>query len=286
VFDAEMAALSISATKASNLLTDFPNITKIHLFADNAASISAISDPKPGPSQFFTIKFHQTLRPLLETHPNLSITISWCPSHCDIPGNDRADELAKEATSLGRQIPYTVTHSNARRRAKRSTLLLWQQEWKKAPRVGRFAIANRIKPSLSPTNHFLSLKSNREAFGRLLQCRTGHSYTGEFRQSLLPLSPDPTSCPCDIDLLETRTHIIRDCPRYNRHRRILVNASHSLYLPTLLGSKEGISALAEFIIKSGAFSRTGKTYTISNPPCFDNEPIPNMAQDFPDDDGG
>ena len=286
VFDAEMAALSISATKAANLLTDFPDITQIHMFADNAASISAIFDPKPGPSQFFTIKFHQTLRPLLETHPNLSITVSWCPSHCDIPGNDRADELAKEATSLERQIPFNVTHSNARRRAKRSTLLLWQQEWRRAPRVGRFAIANRIKPSLSPTSHFVNLKSNREAFGRLLQCRTGHSYTGEFRQSFIPLSPEPTSCPCNNDLLETRTHIIVDCPRYNYHRGILTKASRSLYLPILLGSKEGISALAEFIVKSGAFSRTGRTSTPHSPPCFDNEPIPVTDQDLPEDEGG
>ena len=64
-------------------------------------------------------------------------TISWC--------------LAKEATTLDCQIPFSVTRSNARRRAKRSILLLWQLDWKNAPRVGRYAISNRIKPSLSPT---------------------------------------------------------------------------------------------------------------------------------------
>ena len=131
-----MAALSISAQKASTLLNDFPNINKIHLFADNAASITAITDPRPGPAQYFTLKFHQIIRPLLEENHDLSITISWCPSHCNILGNDRADELTKEATALGCQIPFSVTRSNAKKRAKRHILLLWQQEWKKTPKTG------------------------------------------------------------------------------------------------------------------------------------------------------
>ena len=286
VFDAEMAALSISASKASTLLNDFPNIDNIHMFADNAASITAIADPKPGPAQFFALQFHQTIRPLLENHPNLSITISWCPSHCDIPGNDRADELAKEATSLACQIPFSVTRSNARRRAKRNTLLLWQQEWKKSPKTGRFAIANRIPPSLIPTKHFLHLKSNREAYGRLLQCRSGHAYIGEFRQSFLPQSPDPNSCPCDNEIIETRNHILRDCPRYNRHRKILVKASRALSLSVLLGTKEGIEALSEFLIKSGAFSRTGTPHTNPTAPLIENEPEPNMEQELEEDEGG
>jgi hypothetical protein len=265
---------------------DFPNIDNIHMFADNAASVTAISDPKPGPAQFFALKFHQTIWPLLEDNPNLSITVSWCPSHCDIQGNDRADELAKEATSLGCQTPFCITRSNARRRAKRTTLLLWQQEWRKNPKTGRFAIANRIPPSLNPTKHFVHLKSNREAFGRLLQCRTGHTYTGEFRQSFLPLSPDPNSCPCDNEILKTRNHILRECPRYNRHHRILVKASRALALSVLLGTKDGIEALAEFLIKSGAFSRTGTPPTNYTPPLLENEPEPNMDQELTQDDGG
>ena len=147
VFDAEMAALSISATKAANII-DFPNTTNIHFFADNAASITALADPKPGPAQYFTLNFHHTLRPLVESNPNLHVTVSCSPSHWDISGNNRADGLAN-------------------------------------PKVGRFAIANRSLPSLRPAQHLLSLKSNRETFGRVLQGRTGHAYTGEFRQTFL-----------------------------------------------------------------------------------------------------
>jgi len=76
-------------------------------------------------------------------------------------------------------------------------------------------------------------------------------------QSFVPLSPDPIACPCDIGIVETRNHILRECPRYNLHRNILFSASNHLTLTELLGTKRGIKALAEFIQMPGAFTRTG-----------------------------
>ena len=272
VFDAEMAALSIGATKADEYLLHSPNISHIAFFTDNAATITAITDPKPKTSQFFALKFHQTIRPLLTNHENLKVSISWCPSHCGISGNERADKLAKEATELERQTPFSATYSNARRRAKTSSLKMWQIDWKNSPKVGRYAIANRFKPSLNPTPHFKNLKSNREIFGRVIQCRTGHSYTGEFRRSFLPLSQDPITCPCDNETLETREHILRECVRFDRHRDILEKVSSTIALPEILGSKEGIAALSEFLKKSSAFTRTGSIPTKVPQPTFENEP--------------
>ena len=274
VFDAEMAAIAKAATIAENLITEIPDINQIFLFSDSAAATRAIVDPKPNSAQHFTLSFHNKIRPLLETHPNLSITVAWCPSHCGIQGNERADTLAKEATSLGCQIPFSTTRSNARRRSKNSITKLWQKDWKDAPKVGRFAIANRTPPSLNPTKHFKHLKDKREVFGRVLQCRSGHAYTGEFRQSFLPLSPDPTACQCDNETLESRSHILIECPRYDQHRNILEKASKYIALPVLLGSDKGIKALAKFIHKSGAFSRTGTPFVAPPPPSLDDEPIP------------
>ena len=290
VFDAEMAAIAKAASLASNLIEELPNTNQIHIFSDSAASIRAIVDPKPSSAQFFTLSFHNQIRPLLETYPDLSITIAWCPSHCGITGNERADALAKEATALGCQIPFSTTRSNAKRRAKNAITKLWQKEWKNAPKVGRFAISNRFPPSLNPTKHFKHLKDKREVFGRVIQCRSGHAYTGEFRQSFLPLSPDPTACQCDNETLESRSHILLECPRYDQYRKILKKESRYLALPVLLGSNKGIIALAKFLHKSGAFSRTGTPYTTPPTPSLTNEPIPiiNPPTDptFTLDDGG
>ena len=165
---------------------------------------------------------------------------------------------------------------------------MWQQEWEATPKSeGHFAITNRIKPSLKPTKQFLRLKDKQEVFGRVVQCRMGHAYTGEFRCSFLPLSADPTACPCDNVTLESRNHILRDCPRYNQHRDILREASRSLALSTILGTVEGITVLAKFIAKSGAFSRTGLVIPTPSAPRQDPDADPNLiGPRWTQDDGG
>jgi hypothetical protein len=67
--------------------------------------------------------------------------------------------------------------------------------------------------------------------------------------------------PTEINLFTilSRNHILRECPRYSQHRDILTKASRSMDLSTVLGNTEGIIALADFIAKTGAFSRTGAT---------------------------
>jgi ribonuclease HI len=290
VFDAEMAALAKAASLSSNLMRDFPNITHIAFFSDSAAAVRAIEDPKPSSAQYFSLSFHNHIRPLIKAHPNLSVSVSWCPSHCNIPGNERADTLAKEATFLGCQLPFSTTRSNAKRRAKAGTAKAWPKEWSKTPKEGQFAIANRLKPSLNPTTHFNVLKDKREVFGRVLQCRTGHAYTGEFRQAFLPLALDLHTCPCDNTTIETRSHILAECPRYNDHRNILLKACKYITLPEILGTKKGIAALSEFVLKSGAFTRSGRTPLAPTPPSFSDEPIPtlNPYVEYPAvcDDGG
>jgi ribonuclease HI len=276
VYDAEMAALSLGATQAAEFIATHPDTTHIAFFTDNSAATTTIGDTKPKSAQIFAAKFHSTITPLLRTHPDLTISISWCPSHCGIKGNERADELAKEATHLERQTPYSVSRSNAIRRTKSTIVKLWKQEWEKQPPSGRYAISNRFPPSIRPTPHFKQLKNDRELFGRLTQCRIGHGYTGEFRQKFLPHLDEPNSCPCDNSnmTLETREHILRECPRYNQHRNILRKVSATVSLPTILGTKKGIQALTTFLKKSGAFTRSGDPKAPPQTPIFENEPEP------------
>ena len=130
VYDVEMAALSIRATQATEYITNHPNITHITFFTDNTAAVLAIADPRPQAAQIFATNFHNTMRPILETHNTLTIKIAWCPSHRCIKGNDRVDTLAKEATQRERQTPYSVSRSNALRRSKSTILKLWQIDWR------------------------------------------------------------------------------------------------------------------------------------------------------------
>lgn len=279
-YDAELAALAMAANRASTYAREHPEINAIHIFSDCSSALTSILNRKPSAGQLFSATFSQTITNLISTNPTINITLSWCPSHSNIQGNDRADSLAKKATELALNAPINTTRTNALRRAKAITTKLWTQEWKKSALSGRFAIANRFPPSLSPSRRFTSLKNNRELFGRTVQCRTGHGYTGEFRRDFK--LEGPYSCPCG-EPLETREHIIRECPRYNAHRRHLTKISPQISLPTILGTKDGISALTEFLKTSGAFTRPGAPSTGPGPPRFANEPEPTIDHDAPSD---
>ncbi|TDL23410.1 hypothetical protein BD410DRAFT_787235 [Rickenella mellea] len=135
--------------------------------------------------------------------------------------------------------------------------------WRSAPKTGRFAAANRIRPSLKTTPHFQNLEMKREVFGRLVQCRTGHSYTGEYYSKFVP--SENVDCPCG-EPYQTREHILRECKRYSAHRHILRETSRDIHIPTILGTKKGIAALSDFLQESGAFTKTGYPRAPRKPP--------------------
>ncbi|KAJ3735324.1 hypothetical protein DFJ43DRAFT_983626, partial [Lentinula guzmanii] len=86
-------------------------------------------------------------------------------------------------------------------------------------------------------------------------CRTGHAFTGKYYSKFVP--NENVDCPCR-EPLQTREHILRECPRYEDHRHILKKASQDICLADILGTKEGVEALSEFVEISGAFTKTGQ----------------------------
>ncbi|KZW02454.1 hypothetical protein EXIGLDRAFT_734581 [Exidia glandulosa HHB12029] len=55
--------------------------------------------------------------------------------------------------------------------------------------------------------------------------------------------------------LQTRNHILVEYLEFERYRSTLRNASLQVSLTDLLGTREGIAAIAKFIQRSGAFAR-------------------------------
>ncbi|KAJ3738241.1 hypothetical protein EV360DRAFT_3934, partial [Lentinula raphanica] len=131
---------------------------------------------------------------------------------------------------------------------KKKTELAWKKIWDQRSVIGRFAIANRLPPALKPTKRFKS--TPRETFGRLMQCRTGHAFLGEYYSKFVPIKN--VDCPCGAEL-QTREHILRECPKYEDYRYILQKVSQDICLTDILGTEEGIEALTEFLDMSGAF---------------------------------
>ena len=271
VYDAEMAGLMMGAKLGAKFTARHPEIKKVVFFVDNAAAAGAIFNPKPNPGQLYAAKFHCKMSKFLDDDNTHSIEVAWCPSHCNILGNDRVDELAKEATQLAWSTAIGTSRVFALRRAKATTQSAWARDWQRAPCKGRFTIANRIPPSLNPTKHFTELQNQREVFSRLVQCSTGHAYTGEFQKQFFP--EKSVDCECGENL-QTCEHIITTCDQYKAQRMKLRAKYHKLALLELLGTPKGIAALSEFIRDSGTFMFTGEKYTPRGLPTFFEEPEP------------
>ena len=115
VYDTEMAGLMMGVKLALRYTRDHPEITQIVFYVDNSAVARAIFDPKPCPGQLYAAKFHHRMTKFLNTDKTHAIEVAWCPSHCNIKGNDRADELAKEATQLAWNAPIGTSRAFALR---------------------------------------------------------------------------------------------------------------------------------------------------------------------------
>ena len=104
VYDTEMLALLRGLETAIKFQQESPNANRrrmrIILFADNTASVMAITKEDPRSSQQISQKFMETAIVFLDANGRATIKISWVPGHMGIEGNNRADALAKEATDL------------------------------------------------------------------------------------------------------------------------------------------------------------------------------------------
>ena len=131
-------------------------------------------------------------------------------------------------------------------------LTKWKWIWRNWPQNGWYGPANHIPPSLQSIPHFKALHNQREIFGCLIQCRTGHGYFGDYYWSTV--SSESIFCPCEEEI-QTYKHIIDMCLQYENHRQTLYNISNFIYMPDILGTKQGIATLSKFLERLGAFTK-------------------------------
>jgi hypothetical protein len=215
--------------------------------------------------------FDNYAKNFLEMHPAALIKIFWIKGHQR--GNLRSaavDTLAKEAVSEVSTLAGP-TIAWQRENAKIKVTKEWQADWQRE----RLAHPNRLccaalrkPPTTKCPRHLkrvdiqqapngppdlIPVLDRRKALARLNQCLSGNGWFGESSQIHRPWADDPVRCRCGV-AIQTRSHILRDCPRYAAHRHILRNVTRSLDLRELFSTDRGLAALLAFLTKSNAFS--------------------------------
>ena len=99
VYDTEMKVLEKAAKIVQWITADAepPPPKNIIIATDNTGAIQWIFKGSPGLAQASSLKFRKWILEALDWDKDLKITVTWCPGHFDIEGNERADTLAKFA---------------------------------------------------------------------------------------------------------------------------------------------------------------------------------------------
>ena len=131
---------------------------------------------------------------------NKKVVLAWVPSHIGIKGNEKADELAKQALNfnvLDWKVPYPDLKVNVN--------IVFKQKWQAQWNVCRYKKLFQINPTVGDFYVWTGLSGREERV--ITRARIGHTY---FTHSYLLKGEDMPWCiPCHCP--DTIKHILLDC---------------------------------------------------------------------------
>jgi len=142
------------------------------------------------------------------TNSGKTVILCWVPGHVGIPGNERADRVAKAALSLA-IFPFKISVTDFLPRAK----LLMRREWQEIWNCCHGNKLHAINPTVGVTKHNGSL-SRRDA---VIMNRLQIGHTRATHAHLLGNDGQAVCTTCYTSL--TVNHILIECPQFNHLRQ-------------------------------------------------------------------
>jgi ribonuclease HI len=243
---------SMGAKLAADWIERLDNeICTIVLAIDNQATVGQISDATNHYGQRFSIRFQRHMHRVLDNFPQVHYKVAWIRAHQENSmGNNMADRLAKEACHLPLKESRFggASLSWLKEQAKACVQTDWQASWEERLRVSRGAIITTPPTCKIPKEMKAVMEAPRDISARALQAMVGHGFFGEFYSRHVP--SEQVDCPCGEEL-QTRTHILMECPEYHEARSRLDMRSEEWLVTT----KEGRDVLLGFLKQTNAFRK-------------------------------
>ena len=98
------------------------------ILTDSLSSIRAIRSGNSNSRPDLLIQNNQLVDSIIRA--NIIIYMDWCPSHCNVTGNDLADEAAKAGSSFGRELSLRLGKTEAYGIIKKKVRQKWATIWK------------------------------------------------------------------------------------------------------------------------------------------------------------
>lgn len=244
VYQAEVLAIKeVADWLGRNVLST----NAVNIFSDSQAAVKSMG------SMFLNTITAQNCRASLnEMAKQFKIRLIWVPGHRDIPGNCRADELARLGTTL--QVPARLECvgtplSTCKLKLRLDAVKETNEKWARIPTC---RVTRMVWPCLDLHRTKALLSLAKKDVSVVVSLVTGHCLIGEFaKKCRFPYNDFCRSCQ-DEEELESTEHFLCGCPALSRNRLKFLGSALLCDLSDL--SEIGISQLNSFIKCSNWFS--------------------------------
>jgi ribonuclease HI len=197
VFDAEAVGALRGLERAVHQ-TNGQGDRHIWICVDNTAAIWCLRGNPSDTSQWAFRKFHE-----LVDYGEFTVGVKWCPGHEGIPGNERADTLAKSGIGAPRDRDAGPTAAGIKMIIKKTMRDVTKERWKNTSRTlsARYRKHCLAHTLVSPPE----LKLPRPILHRFLAIRTGH---GDFHWYHRRFQHEDAECFCTCGGKKTPEHLV------------------------------------------------------------------------------
>ena len=162
VYQAELMAVK----QAAIILQNHNDLTTLKFFVDSQAALRTFQ------ADFLKSKLaFQTIEALVLVKHQLMIFV-WTKAHVGTPGNEEADELAKEGITLDHITPTPVPACSANNLVDMGIPKLWQTEWDRYPQARQSKL---YYPKIDKNKASKTIQWTKMQLGRLIRATTGHN---------------------------------------------------------------------------------------------------------------
>ena len=210
-----------------------PNVNNIVIFADSQSAIQAIAQMQHHKQPIVTAIL--TTANKLHNQNDVETSIQSIPGYCDIPGNDRADKLARQGTSKT-QHDEQVSYATSKQIVQTKSRKIWHDRWSRG-NTGRIYYQHQQTPNQTDPINQLH-RAHQTAVFRL---RTHHAPLNAHLHRIK--KEHPAKCVYCPDSDETIEHFLFHCPLYDNIRSRLLPAQPNIH-NTLYGSNTQLQRTA------------------------------------------
>ena len=211
VFDAELLGV-VQALQLAEKMGDQRPVT---ILLDSQAAIARLRHTQPGPGQALVVQAHAIAKKLhAQGHQP---TVQWVPGHAGVEGNERADQVAKQAANKPpgrgpREISLAFTC-----RARTEAITAQKQRWLAKELSKRSQQGQRTyRPQKNWRLNSAAAVAPKHLASRYFQLKSGHAAVGAYLHQI-QAQEDATCRDCGLSR-ETIHHLLFECRKW-RHQR-------------------------------------------------------------------